>query len=528
MNRSAAKRLALYSALADVLRSLASLSESMADESIEIYDRMLDADDVTARLSNVAHERFFLSEMKQELLRDLNKIQKDMGTMQADMAKLLDLQRQLSGKVAVVGATMVGFGSPGGVDLICGSCKSKKNVIELPVPGLKEAISGANMAVPLVQLLCILTTNSFALQVEHGRAIAKPEAMDMFMEKDEDVLVLRNASGFSMLAFAVKNNLKKLKFATGVGRLCSLFTRESMIEALDFVRGHMYGQGRRAEAEIVPEEAGNIPEGQTLSGNAVPTWHKSLTSATIDAIRQSVESVCRTLEFQDPPRRRSRSASRGGNRTPTGSSLTPTRSPPAQLPLSRHTPAALALSPRLPAPSPGSSHSSLIEGPPAKRMRTSGGVEGMMDTSERWRRQAVKTMRGEWIEFLNEGRVEMRSVMHKEFMFLREVIEHNFERQTSGAQNGIALAGHHGYRFFFNNRNLEKEMKIPENVRGTIWDKMATGSYENVQKVFELRDEFSCLTVQVHYKREVRRNPGEAVKSGGPDGGTRPIYHEHS
>ncbi len=122
------------------------------------------------------------------------------------------------------GATMLGFGSPGGVDFICGTCKSRKNVVELPVPGLKEAISNAKMVVPLIQLLCIITTYSFALQIENGLAIAKPEAMDLFMEKEEDVQALRGTSAFSMLAFAVENNQKKLKFASGVG-LFSLYFR---------------------------------------------------------------------------------------------------------------------------------------------------------------------------------------------------------------------------------------------------------------------------------------------------------------
>ncbi len=83
----------------------------MADDSIPGFDRLLDPDDVAHRLGNVAQERFYLSEMKGELLRDLTKIQKDISTMQTDVTKMLELQRDLSGKVAVVGATMVGFGS---------------------------------------------------------------------------------------------------------------------------------------------------------------------------------------------------------------------------------------------------------------------------------------------------------------------------------------------------------------------------------------------------------------------------------
>ncbi len=45
--------------------------------------------------------------------------------------------------------------------------------------------------------------------------------------------------------------------------------------------------------------------------------------------------------------------------------------------------------------------------------------------------------------------------------------------------------------------------------------------------MFGLRDKFSSLNIRVHYKREVRRDPGEAVTSVGTDASTRTIYLDH-
>lgn len=363
---------------------------------------------------------------------------------------------------------------------------------------------GENTIVPMLQVFSILTTASFALQVNNGRYLISDTTFNNLKDK---VSIVKGASGFSLFFFVIKDNLKTVKFATPTGRLYSMLQRETMPLAINYAKQNLFGKGRSGSCPLDDSLPGGHPY---RKDSDLPEWMRSL-DAEDDTLR-AVDAVCTRLEKNSGRAMRAQS---GGNQTPTRSS------------------GALSIS---------SNQSSADFGPRRKRARTEGSAGSGSDvvevieqvstpelsTEDRYRLSVISNLRSMWTDYLNRERCSIRAKLHKDLFFLREFIENNFETGTElVGRPGLDAARRAGYCYEFNDEDIDEELEIPADITRTRWDidvakrednhgardlvsGRKKGSNENAKKLESLRHKFKCLEVTLKWKRRVIKDPAVA------------------
>ncbi len=159
------------------------------------------------------------------------------------MRKMLDIQVSIMQKVSRLETSfqLLPFARKTLADYSweCKTCEKAKDISKIPDSEL-ECVMGPFAVTQMVHLFCIIACSSFALQANNGKWIVPEETAECFASDRE---ILKGGSGLAMLFFAVKNNLKRLKFATGVGRMGAFMTREAVAEAVKYARDVLYAPG---------------------------------------------------------------------------------------------------------------------------------------------------------------------------------------------------------------------------------------------------------------------------------------------
>ncbi len=145
----------------------------------------------------------------------LQELQKDMGSMLSMQVSIMQKVTKLETSLQLMQGSRKSLAE---YSLECKTCEKLKDITKIPDAEL-EGVVGPYAVSQMVQLFCVIGTSSFALQAENARWMVPEETISCFAA---DELIIKGGTGLAALFFGVRNNLKRLKFGSGVGRFLGI------------------------------------------------------------------------------------------------------------------------------------------------------------------------------------------------------------------------------------------------------------------------------------------------------------------